>query len=165
MRALSIGPCMEVERTLIHGDRLIVGSNHVFRYHDPAFAAAATAVGRPPPAAADWHLVQEELRRSAVRDVMGSSGPQTRRNAAGDVVDESEEVRAERRRRWRAALSRRILQLLPLVDEANGMCAEMGIKVGGLLRASARSTLNLGELLRNSTRPTLSLLLLFNASV
>jgi hypothetical protein len=48
---------------------------------------------------------------------------------AGYAAEEGEEVRAERRRRWRAALSRRILRLLPLVDEANGMCHEMAIKV------------------------------------
>jgi hypothetical protein len=50
-----------------------------------------------------------------VRDVMGSAGPPTRRDAAGDVVDESEEVRAERRRRWRAALARQGAATRPLL--------------------------------------------------
>jgi hypothetical protein len=69
------------EKTLKHGDRVVVGANHVFRYHDPAYAATAAqlaasagraAVAREP---ADWLAAQEELRRAAVAAMLkGAAG-------------------------------------------------------------------------------------------
>ena len=120
----------DAEKTLRHGDRVVVGASHVFRYHDPAYAAVATAMGAAAREPADWRAAQEELRRPQVVALLAAAGPPpVSRDESGNILEEGEAVRGERRRRWREELSRRALRLLPLVDEANGMCREMGIHV------------------------------------
>ena len=107
---------------LSHGDRICVGLNSgvVFRYDDPASVSGGE--GREM-RGADWVSVQAELRRQAASTLM-SEAPSPPTGREGET-EGGGGARGERRRRWRAALQRRVVSLLALVDEANELCAEM----------------------------------------
>ena len=111
---------------LSHGDRICVGLNSgvIFRYDDPASVSGGE--GREM-RGADWVSAQAELRREGALTLMSEApSPPTAREGEAEGGGGA---RGERRRRWRAALQRRVVYLLALVDEANERCVEMRLDV------------------------------------
>jgi len=93
------GKSISSEHTLHHKDRVVLGSNHLYVFHNPTNPDPEDA-DKPPPDTIDWEFAQKELAEHSGFSTEGLSAEQAR-------------------------VQERVLELLPMISEVNAVSEEL----------------------------------------